>query len=60
MTTIYADEIRPGDIVVYAGHDRRITHVDRRAGWAWPIAADDTGWAMALDHRLIDVHRLAA
>ena len=38
MTTIPADEIRPGDVVVHDGRDHRITHVDRRAGWAWPIA----------------------
>jgi hypothetical protein len=60
MTTIRADEIRPGDVVVHDGHDHRITHVDRRDGWAWPIAADDTGWAMALGQALIDVHRIAA
>ena len=56
MTTIHADEIRPGD-VVHDGRDHRITHVDRQAGWAWPIAADDTGWAMALGHQAIEVRR---
>jgi hypothetical protein len=60
MTTIPADEVRPGDVVVYGGHERRITRVDRRDGWAWPIAADETGWAMALDHHLIAVRRAAA
>jgi hypothetical protein len=60
MTTIPADEIRPGDVVVHDGHDHRITHVDRRAGWSWPIAADDTGWAMALGHHPIQVRRVAA
>jgi hypothetical protein len=60
MTTIHADELRPGDIVFYDGHDRCITRVDRRAGWAWPIAADDTGWAIALDHHLINVNRTYA
>ena len=54
---IYADELRPGDVVANDGHTRRITDVDRRAGWAWPIAVDGSGWAIALDHRLIDVHR---
>ena len=53
---IYADELRPGDVVAHDGHTRRITHVDRRDGWAWPIAVDGSGWAIALDHRLIDVH----
>ena len=57
---IYADELRPGDVVAHDGHTRRITDVDRRAGWAWPIAIDGSGWAIALDHRLIDVHRTAA
>ena len=57
MTTIPADEIRPGDVVVHDGHDHRITHVERRAGWSWPIAADDTGWAMALGHHPIQVFR---
>jgi hypothetical protein len=57
---IHADELRPGDVIAYRGHNHRITFVDRRDGWAWPIAADDTGWAIALDHRLIDVNRMAA
>ena len=60
MTTIHADEMQPGDVVLYEGQLHRITHVDRRAGWAWPIAVDDAGWALALDHHLIDVHRVAA
>jgi hypothetical protein len=60
MTTIHADELQPGDVIVYDGHMRRITHVDREDGWAWPIAADDTGWAIALSHRFIDVQRVAA
>jgi hypothetical protein len=57
---MYADDLRPGDVVVYGGRNHRITRVDRRAGWAWPVAADGTGWAIALDHRLIDVSRTAA
>ena len=60
MTKIHADELQPGDVVVYDGLDRQITNVHRLDGWAWPIAADGTGWAIALDHRLIDVHRHAA
>jgi hypothetical protein len=60
MTTIAADELQPGDVVIHGGHRRRITRVDRRDGWAWPIAADDTGWAIALDHHPIAVHRVAA
>ena len=60
MTTIHADELQPGDALVWDGHNHRITHVDRRDGWAWPIAVDETGWAIALDHHLIDVDRNAA
>jgi hypothetical protein len=57
---IYAEQVRPGDVVAYDGHSRRISHVDRRDGWAWPIASDGSGWAIALGHRLIDVNRTAA
>ena len=60
MTTIHADEIRPGDVVAYDGEQHRITEVELREGWAWPVAADGTGWAIALGHQLVDVHRLAA
>ena len=60
MTTIHADELQPGDIVAYGGHQHLITAVEQLAGWAWPVAADGTGWAIALGHQLIDVERLAA
>jgi hypothetical protein len=60
MTTIHADQLRPGDVVVYEGSLRRITEVERRDGWAWPVAADGTGWAIALGDQLVDVQRLAA
>ena len=60
MTTIYADGLQPGDIVDDHGQPHRVTHVDRRSGWAWPIAFDDAGWAMALGHFLVVVHRQAA
>jgi hypothetical protein len=60
MTTIHADELQPGDIVAYGGDRHVITAVERHEGWAWPIAADGTGWAIALGHQLIDVERLAA
>ena len=59
MTTIHADQLQPGDVVVYDGNQRQITHVERRRGWAWPIAADGSGWAIALGHQLIEVHRNA-
>jgi hypothetical protein len=57
MTTIHADELQPGDILEYDGRRHRATHVDRRDGWAWPVAFDGEGWAMAVGHRLIAVHR---
>ena len=60
MTRIHADELRPGDIVALDGERHRIAGVDLRAGWAWPIARDDHGWAMAIGHDLVDVLRDAA
>jgi hypothetical protein len=57
---IRADELRSGDVLEYDGRHRRITSVHRRDGWAWPVAADGTGWAIALDHRPIEVDRTAA
>jgi hypothetical protein len=59
MTTIHAHELRPGDVVEYGGRCHKITRVERRDGWAWPVAADDTGWAIALDRYLIPVYRAA-
>jgi hypothetical protein len=59
MTTIYADDLQPGDVVDYHGLPHQITRVDRREGWAWPIGFDDAGWAMALGHDLIAVQRAA-
>ena len=60
MTTIHAAELKPGDLIVHDGHNHLITHVECRDGWAWPIAVDGTGWAIALGHQLMDVHRTAA
>jgi hypothetical protein len=60
MTTIHADELQPGDLVVYGGHHHLITGIERRNGWAWPVAVDGTGWAIALGDQLIDVDRIAA
>jgi hypothetical protein len=57
MIDVHADELRPGDLVDYRGRPHRITDVVRRAGWAWPIAVDGTGWAIALDHGLVNVWR---
>jgi hypothetical protein len=60
VRTFHADELQPGDVVWYGGQTHRITHVERRNGWAWPVAGDSTGWAIALDHSLIGVNRTAA
>jgi hypothetical protein len=59
MTTIYAEDLRPGDVVDYDGHPHHVARVDRRDGWAWPVAFDDAGWAMALGHDLVAVHHAA-
>jgi hypothetical protein len=55
--TIHADEIRPGDVLNYGGRPHWITNVARHAGWAFPVAMDGSGWAIALDHHLISVSR---
>jgi hypothetical protein len=60
MTTLHAYELHPGDIVDYHGQPHHVTRVDRNQGWAWPVAFDDTGWAMALGNDLVLVDRAAA
>jgi hypothetical protein len=60
MMTIYSDDLQPGDIVDYHGEPHRVSHVERHNGWAWPIAFDDTGWAIALGHDIVVVDRPAA
>ena len=37
----------------------RDDHVDRKAGWAWPVASDGTGWAMALGDSVVVLDRAA-
>jgi hypothetical protein len=59
-TTIPAHELRPGDVVAYDGRSIEVTRVDRCDGWAWPIATDEAGWAIALGQQLVAVHREAA
>ncbi len=59
MTTIHASELRPGDIVMYHGESHRVAAVERHAGWAWPVAFDATGWAMALGDDTLVVDRAA-
>jgi hypothetical protein len=60
MTTIHADELSAGDVVEYRGARHRVSHVDRRAGWAWSVAYDDRGWAIALGHESIVVFERAS
>lgn len=60
MTTIPAREVRSGDVVDYRGQLHRVTHVECRRGWAWSVAFDDEGWAMALGDQLVQVDRSAA
>ena len=60
MTTIHADELRTGDIVDYMGTPHRVAHVDRHAGWAWPVAYDDSGWAIALGEQPVQLVARAA
>ena len=55
--SISANQLRAGDIVDYGGRWHRITDVARRAGGAWPIAVDGTGWAIALGDRPVTVRR---
>ena len=57
MTTIPADQLEPGDTLLYQEQIHHIAHVERRDGWAWPIASDTSGWAIALGHGLVDVRR---
>jgi len=57
MMMIVADELRPGDVVDYHGCLHQVVHVDRRDGWAWPVACDATGWAMAVGAELVVVDR---
>jgi hypothetical protein len=47
-TTIHTEELRPGDVVDYHGQRHRVTRIDRHGGWAFSVAFDDTGWAIAL------------
>ena len=59
MTRIDTHDLRAGDVVEYQGQPHRVTHVDRLAGWAWAVAFDDTGWAMALGDDVVVLGRAA-
>ena len=55
--SISANQLRTGDVVDYGGRWHRVTDVVRRVGGAWPIAVDNTGWAIALGDRPVTVRR---
>ena len=59
MTTSHAQDLRPGDVVEYGGCLHHVTHIDRRSGWAFPVAFDGEGWAMALGDGVVLVDRRA-
>ena len=60
MVMIHSLDVQAGDVVVDdAGRDHAVAHVDRARGWAWPVAFDDAGWAMALGPELVAVKRAA-
>jgi hypothetical protein len=59
MTTIHADELRPGDVVDYHGQRHCVTQIDRHGGWSFRVAFDDPSWAIALGETdLVVVDRL--
>lgn len=60
MITIQANQVRPGDIVEWRGVPHVIRNVRRERGAAWPIATDDSGWAIALGAQPVHVLRAAA
>ena len=53
MTPTRIVDVQPGDDIDYRGELHHITRVEHRDGWAWPIACDDAGWAIALSHDLV-------
>ncbi len=57
--TINALEVRVGDIVDYHGEHHQVENVVRFDGWAWPVASDGAGWAMALGGDIVLVARAA-
>jgi len=55
--SISANQLRAGDVVDYGGRWHRVTDVVRLVGGSWPIAVENTGWAIALGDRPITVRR---
>ncbi len=60
MIKIHADELQPGDVIADHGARHRVTHVERHDGWAWPVASDESGWAIALGHDTVEIERVGA
>ena len=54
---IHASDLHPGDVIVYGPERRQLCCVEQRPGWAWPVASDGTGWAIALGDALVEVER---
>jgi hypothetical protein len=59
MIQIHADELQVGDVIHYDGHPHLVARVGCEPGWAWPIASDACGWAIALGHWMVEVEREA-
>jgi hypothetical protein len=59
-TTIPSLDVEAGDVIDCCGRPHRVAHVDLHGGWAWPIAFDDEGWAMALGPVPVEVRREGA
>ena len=41
------------------GEHHQVEYVERFDGWAWPVASDGAGWAMALGGDVVLVARAA-
>jgi len=54
---IHASELHPGDVIVDGKQRRQLCCVEQRPGWAWPVASDGTGWAIALGDAMVEVER---
>ena len=57
IITIRANKVRAGDLLAYGDRWHRITEIIRCVGGSWPIAADGTGWAIALGDRPVRIRR---
>jgi hypothetical protein len=59
MIKIPPHDLRAGDVVDYHGELHTVAHIDQEVGWAWPVAFDDAGWAIAVGGDLLCVNRAA-